>query len=137
IPSSSSSSGLSSRATISSKLATAATPDLLARLADRAEAYSQRDPVSDRGEAMAFELPELPYAYDALEPTIDEQTMHLHHDKHHQAYVDNVNKALEKYPDWQKKSVDEILRNISSVPDDVRTAVRNNAGGHYNHTMFW
>ena len=86
---------------------------------------------------MAFEVPALPYAYNALEPYIDEQTMHLHHDKHHQAYVDNLNKALEKHADWQKKSVDEILRNINSVPEDVRTAVRNNAGGHDNHTMFW
>ena len=86
---------------------------------------------------MAFEVPALPYAYNALEPHIDEQTMHLHHDKHHQAYVDNLNKALEKHADWQKKSVDDILRNINSVPEDVRTAVRNNAGGHANHTMFW
>jgi len=86
---------------------------------------------------MAFEVPPLPYAYNALEPHIDEQTMHLHHDKHHQAYVDNLNKALEKHADWQKKSVDEILRNINSIPEDVRTAVRNNGGGHYNHSMFW
>jgi len=86
---------------------------------------------------MAFEVPPLPYAYNALEPHIDEQTMHLHHDKHHQAYVDNLNKALEKHADWQKKPVEEILRNINSVPEDVRTAVRNNAGGHANHSMFW
>jgi Fe-Mn family superoxide dismutase len=86
---------------------------------------------------MAFEVPPLPYAYNALEAAIDEQTMHLHHDKHHQAYVDNLNKALEKHPDWQKKSVDDILREINSVPEDVRTAVRNNGGGHYNHSMFW
>jgi len=86
---------------------------------------------------MAFEVPPLPYAYNALEPHIDEQTMHLHHDKHHQAYVDNLNKALEKHADWQKKSVDDILRNINSIPEDVRTAVRNNGGGHSNHSMFW
>jgi superoxide dismutase, Fe-Mn family len=86
---------------------------------------------------MAFEVPPLPYAYNALEPSIDEQTMHLHHDKHHQAYVDNLNKALEKHAEWQKKSVDEILRNINSVPEEVRTAVRNNGGGHSNHSMFW
>jgi len=86
---------------------------------------------------MAFEVPPLTYAYNALEPHIDEQTMHLHHDKHHQAYVDNLNKALEKHADWQKKSVDDILRNINSIPEDVRTAVRNNGGGHYNHSMFW
>jgi Fe-Mn family superoxide dismutase len=88
-------------------------------------------------EIMAFEVPPLPYAYNALEASIDEQTMHLHHDKHHQAYVDNLNKALEKHPDLQKKSVDDILREINSVPEDVRTAVRNNGGGHYNHSMFW
>jgi Fe-Mn family superoxide dismutase len=86
---------------------------------------------------MAFEVPPLPYAYNALEASIDEQTMHLHHDKHHQAYVDNLNKALEKHPDLQKKSVDDILRNINSVPEEIRTAVRNNGGGHYNHSMFW
>ena len=86
---------------------------------------------------MAFEVPPLPYGYNALEPYIDEQTMHLHHDKHHQAYVDNLNKALEKHADWQKKSVEDILRNINSVPEDVRTAIRNNGGGHSNHSMFW
>jgi Fe-Mn family superoxide dismutase len=86
---------------------------------------------------MAFEVPPLPYAYNALEASIDEQTMHLHHDKHHQAYVDNLNKALEKHPDWQKRSVEDILRSINSVPEDIRTAVRNNGGGHYNHSMFW
>jgi Fe-Mn family superoxide dismutase len=88
-------------------------------------------------ETMPFEVPPLPYAYNALEVSIDEQTMHLHHDKHHQAYVDNLNKALEKHPDLQKKSVDDILRDINSVPEEVRTAVRNNGGGHYNHSMFW
>jgi Fe-Mn family superoxide dismutase len=86
---------------------------------------------------MAFEVPPLPYAYNALEAAIDEQTMHLHHDKHHQAYVDNLNKALEKHADLQQKSVDDILRNINSVPEDIRTAVRNNGGGHSNHSMFW
>jgi Fe-Mn family superoxide dismutase len=86
---------------------------------------------------MAFEVPPLLYAYNALEPHIDEQTMHLHHDKHHQAYVDNLNKALGAHADWQKKSIDEILKNLSSVPEDIRGAVRNNGGGHYNHTMFW
>src|SRR4051795_9272756 len=86
---------------------------------------------------MAFEVPPLPYAYNALEPYIDEQTMHLHHDKHHQAYVDNLNNALKDHADWQKKSIDDILKNLSSVPEAVRTAVRNNGGGHYNHSMFW
>lgn len=86
---------------------------------------------------MAFELPALPYAYNALEPHIDEQTMRIHHDKHHGTYVTNLNAALEKHPDWQKKSIEDIIRSISSVPEDIRTAVRNNGGGHINHTMFW
>jgi superoxide dismutase, Fe-Mn family len=87
--------------------------------------------------AVALEVPALTYAYNGLEPYIDEQTMHLHHDKHHQAYVDNANAALAKHPDWQNKSPEEILKNINSVPEDIRTAVRNNVGGHVNHSMFW
>ena len=83
------------------------------------------------------ELPKLPYAYDALEPSIDAKTMEIHHGKHHQAYVNNLNAALEKHPELQSKSVDDLLRGINSVPDDIKTAVRNNAGGHVNHTMFW
>src|SRR5579875_2326020 len=86
---------------------------------------------------MAFEVPPLPYDYTALEPTIDEQTMHLHHDKHHQAYVTNLNAAIEKHPELGSKSAEEILKDINSVPEDIRTAVRNNGGGHVNHTMFW
>ena len=86
---------------------------------------------------MAFELPPLPYAYDALETAIDKKTMELHHDKHHGAYVNNLNAALEKYPEWQDKTVEEICREIAKVPQEVRTAVRNNGGGHYNHSMFW
>ncbi|MDQ2732213.1 MAG: superoxide dismutase [Armatimonadota bacterium] len=86
---------------------------------------------------MAFEVPPLPYAYDALEPYIDEQTMHLHHDKHHQAYVTNLNAAVEKTPELQGKSLHDIITNIQSVPEAVRTAVRNNGGGHWNHSMFW
>jgi Fe-Mn family superoxide dismutase len=85
---------------------------------------------------MAFEVPPLPYDYDALAPTIDEQTMHLHHDKHHQAYVDNANKALDG-TEWADKPVEEVLRSLDSLPDDKRTAVRNNAGGHANHSLFW
>jgi Fe-Mn family superoxide dismutase len=85
---------------------------------------------------MAFELPPLPYGYDALEPTIDDETMHLHHDKHHQAYVTNANKALEG-TEWADKSVEEVLQNLQAIPDDKRNAVRNNAGGHYNHSLFW
>ena len=85
---------------------------------------------------MAFEVPPLPYDYNALEPHIDEQTMRLHHDKHHQAYVDKANAALEG-TDWADRSVEEILTNIDALPEDKRAAVRNNAGGHANHSMFW
>jgi superoxide dismutase, Fe-Mn family len=86
---------------------------------------------------MAFTLPPLPYDYKALEPHIDEQTMRLHHDKHHAAYVNNLNAALEPHPDLQKKSVEEILANLTQVPEAIRTKVRNNGGGHANHTIFW
>jgi superoxide dismutase, Fe-Mn family len=82
-------------------------------------------------------LPPLPYPSDALEPHIDKQTMEIHHGKHHAAYVNNLNAALEKHPELQSKSVDDLLRNINTVPEDIRTAVRNNGGGHSNHTMFW
>jgi Fe-Mn family superoxide dismutase len=85
---------------------------------------------------MPFEVPPLPYAYDALEPHIDEATMRLHHDKHHQAYVDNANKALEG-TEWADRPVEEVVANLEALPDDIRTAVRNNAGGHANHTLFW
>jgi superoxide dismutase, Fe-Mn family len=85
---------------------------------------------------MAFEVPPLPYDYNALEPHIDEETMHLHHDKHHQAYVTNANNALDG-TEWADKPVEEVLQNLSSIPDDKRNAVRNNAGGHYNHSLFW
>jgi superoxide dismutase, Fe-Mn family len=85
---------------------------------------------------MPFEVPPLPYAYDALAPTIDEETMHLHHDKHHQAYVDNANKALEG-TEWADHSFEQVLANLEILPEDIRTAVRNNAGGHANHTLFW
>ena len=86
---------------------------------------------------MAFTLPPLPYDYTALEPTIDEQTMRLHHDKHHAAYVNNLNAALEPYADLQKKSIGELLTSLDKVPEAIRTKVRNNAGGHANHTIFW
>ena len=86
---------------------------------------------------MAHEVPPLPYDYNALEPHIDEQTMRIHHDKHHAAYVTNLNAALEKHPALQQKSVEDLIRGINSVPEDIRTAVRNNGGGHVNHTMFW
>lgn len=86
---------------------------------------------------MAFDVPALPYAYEALEPHIDAETMHLHHDKHHQAYVTNLTKALENHPDLQNKSAEELVANLQSVPEDARAAVRNNGGGHVNHSMFW
>jgi superoxide dismutase, Fe-Mn family len=86
---------------------------------------------------MAHELPPLPYDFSALEPHIDTLTMQIHHGKHHQAYVNNLNTALEKHPNLQGKSAEELLRNLASVPDDIRATVRNNGGGHVNHTMFW
>jgi superoxide dismutase, Fe-Mn family len=86
---------------------------------------------------VAHSLPPLPYDYSALEPYIDAQTMTLHHDKHHAAYVNNLNAAIEKHPELGNKSLEDLLRDINSVPEDVRTAVRNNGGGHMNHTMFW
>ncbi|MEZ4666666.1 MAG: superoxide dismutase [Anaerolineae bacterium] len=86
---------------------------------------------------MAFELPQLPYAANALEPHIDARTMEIHHGKHHNAYVTNLNKALESYPDLQSKSLDELLKSLESLPEAIRTAVRNNGGGHANHTLFW
>src|SRR5512132_2384139 len=86
---------------------------------------------------MPHTLPPLPYDYNALEPHIDEQTMRIHHDKHHAAYVNNLNAALEKHPELAGKSVEDLVKGINTVPEDIRTAVRNNGGGHINHTMFW
>ena len=85
---------------------------------------------------MAYEVPPLPYDYNALEPTIDEETMHLHHDKHHQAYVNAANGLLEG-TEWADKPVQEVLKNLGSLPSDKQTGVRNQAGGHYNHSLFW
>jgi len=85
---------------------------------------------------MPFSLPDLPYAYDALEPTIDARTMEIHHGKHHQAYVDNANKALDG-TEWATASVESVLASIAAMPDDIQAAVRNNAGGHANHSLFW
>ncbi len=85
---------------------------------------------------MAFSVPDLPYPYDALEPHIDEETMRIHHDKHHQAYVDKANAALEG-TEWADRDVEDVLRNLSALPGDKQAAVRNNAGGHYNHSLFW
>jgi superoxide dismutase, Fe-Mn family len=86
---------------------------------------------------MAFTLPQLPYAFDALEPHIDARTMEIHHGKHHQTYINNLNAALEKAPDLQGRSLDDLMRGINSVPESIRTAVRNNGGGHWNHSLFW
>ena len=85
---------------------------------------------------MAFSVPDLPYAYDALEPHIDEATMRVHHDKHHQTYVDKANEALDG-TEWADRDVEDVLGNLSSLPGDKQTPVRNNAGGHYNHSLFW
>ncbi|HWF83341.1 MAG TPA: superoxide dismutase [Vicinamibacterales bacterium] len=86
---------------------------------------------------MAYTLPPLPYASDALEPHIDKQTMEIHHGKHHGAYVNNLNAAIEKHPELQSKSIEDLLKGINTVPEDIRTVVRNNGGGHANHSMFW
>src|SRR5690349_16551334 len=86
---------------------------------------------------MAYELPPLPYAPTALEPTIDAKTMEIHHGKHHQAYITNANNALKDYPDLEKLSVEDLIKDLSKVPEAIRTAVRNNAGGHANHSLFW
>src|SRR6516165_10301387 len=86
---------------------------------------------------MAYSLPPLPYPNNALEPWIDALTMEIHHDRHHKAYVDNLNKALEGQPALQAKPIEQLLREINQVPENIRTAVRNNGGGHANHTMFW
>jgi superoxide dismutase, Fe-Mn family len=86
---------------------------------------------------MGHELPKLPYPYDALEPHIDARTMEIHHTKHHQAYVNNLNAALDKHADLHKKSLEALLGNLNAVPEDIRTAVRNNGGGHHNHSLFW
>jgi Fe-Mn family superoxide dismutase len=86
---------------------------------------------------MAFELPSLRYAFDALEPYIDAQTMQIHHGKHHNAYVTNLNAALEKHPELVGKTLEDLVSDLASVPEDIRTAVRNNGGGHFNHSLFW
>jgi Fe-Mn family superoxide dismutase len=86
---------------------------------------------------MAFQLPPLPYDFGALEPHIDAQTMEIHHDKHHQAYINNLNGAIEKHPELAGKSIEELLKDLNAIPEDIRTVVRNNGGGHYNHSLFW
>src|SRR3569832_773348 len=86
---------------------------------------------------MAYDLPPLPYAYDALEPVLGEEAMRLHHDKHHKAYVDKLNKALEPFPELAARPIEALLRDLDSVPEEVRTAVRNQGGGHANHSLYW
>ena len=86
---------------------------------------------------MSYSLPDLPYSYDALEPFIDTQTMEIHHQKHHNAYITKLNAALESSSAWQGKDIEEVVKNPNSVPENIRTAVRNNGGGHYNHSLFW
>lgn len=106
------------------------------------EVERKRDPerggtTSRREVKDMYTLPELPYAYEALEPVIDAETMHLHHDKHHGAYVNNVNDALAGKSEFENMSIEELMGALDRVPEDVRTKVRNNGGGHYNHSMFW
>lgn len=86
---------------------------------------------------MSFQLPSLPYAFDALEPSIDARTMEIHHGKHHAAYVTNLNAALDKHPQLSGKTLEDLVGDLTGVPEDIRTAVRNNGGGHFNHTLFW
>ncbi len=86
---------------------------------------------------MVFSLPELPYAFDSLEPFIDAQTMEIHHGKHHQAYVDNLNKAIEGHPELASRTIEDLLSDLDSLPDEIKAAVQNNGGGHFNHSFFW
>src|ERR1700741_998550 len=133
MPSSSKSAGFSSRAVICSYVVAIGllVPD--SRL--RRGAYPPCT-CNQRRNAVPYELPELPYAYDALEPTIDEQTMRIHYGKHHQAYVDNLNKALDG-TEWDGRPLEAVLANLTSLPEDKQMAVRNNGGGHANHSLFW
>jgi len=112
-----------------------------AALAALPGAIAQTTPTTPPAAAPAasgpFKVPPLPYAYDALEPYIDARTMEIHHDKHHAAYVANLNKAVAAFPDVAKMSVEDILRNLDAVPEKIRTTVRNNGGGHFNHSLFW
>jgi Fe-Mn family superoxide dismutase len=103
----------------------------------RFEWIEERDCLQREESDMAFTLPPLPYGYNALEPHIDEQTMRLHHDKHHATYVNNLNAALESQPDLQNKTIEELLAGVDRLPEAIRTPVRNNGGGHANHTLFW
>src|ERR671936_636284 len=140
MPSSSSSAGFSGRAVISSWLNASVAKGTPFRGKRRRSISGPKalasTPHAQKGALMAFEVPPLPYPYDALEPHIDEQTMRVHHDKHHQAYVDNANAALEGTA-LADKPVEHVLANLEALPEDKQTAVRNNAGGHANHSLFW
>ncbi|BAY62630.1 superoxide dismutase [Calothrix sp. FACHB-1219] len=105
--------------------------------AEQSPSGSQTSPEPKPDTTGAIQLPPLPYAYDALEPHIDARTMQFHHDKHHAAYVKNLNAALEKYPKLKGRTVEDLLRQLDRVPEDIRKTVRNNGGGHVNHSMFW
>ena len=98
---------------------------------------AQFEPNLTLEETVAFTLPPLPYPFDALEPHIDAKTMEIHHDKHHGTYVNNLNKALEGHTELQSKSLDDLLKNLDAIPENIRAAVRNNGGGHWNHSLFW
>ena len=115
-------------------LATAAVATILPAASAHQAAPTMMAPAAPAG---PFTLPPLPYAYDALEPHIDTETMHIHHDKHHAAYVANLNKAVAGHADLEKKSVEELIGHLSALPEAVRTAIQNNGGGHYNHSLFW
>jgi Fe-Mn family superoxide dismutase len=105
--------------------------------AGTAAALLVRPTIGSAQASSGFVLPKLPYAFDALEPHIDSRTMEIHHGRHHQAYVDNLNAALKNHPDWLTKPVDEVIRNLGKLPETIREAVRNNGGGHANHSHFW
>ena len=111
-----------------------AAPGILQAARSDSDSYSHHT-LEDK--PVAFTVPPLPYVFDALEPYIDAKTMEIHHDKHHGAYVTNLNKALEGHPDLQAKSIDDLMKGLDSVPENIRTAVQNNGGGHWNHSLFW
>jgi Fe-Mn family superoxide dismutase len=106
-------------------------------LAEKSSSGNQPTPSPTASTTGAIKLPPLPYAYDALEPHIDAKTMQFHHDKHHATYVKNLNTALNKHPELKNKTIEELLRNLNTVPEDIRTTFRNNGGGHVNHSLFW
>jgi Fe-Mn family superoxide dismutase len=118
-------------------LVTAACAAVPSAIAQDPAAPKLTQPLITTPASSPFTLPPLPYAYDALEPHIDARTMEIHHDKHHAAYVANLNKAIADFPDFGKKPVGDLLQDLDAVPDKIRTAVRNNGGGHYNHSLYW